>query len=202
MRAAIARASARSSRRWNCTAPSRTPISATWPIFAELRAETYAEHAWPRGLGRLFERNGLVVSLATALSLGFVMILTMLLQGDATLYGTHTGPGAFYAVIPFEVMVTLGGLTFGWAVIAMAMGARSFWRASGGPLAGTAFGAAGCGANPASERWRGWLQRLRRTIRHGAAAFPSGDDVGIPAVFRGHLGRNRHGSRVWLGSAL
>jgi citrate/tricarballylate utilization protein len=102
--------------------------------FAELRAETYAEHAWPRGFGRLFERNGLVVSLATAFSLGFVMILTVLLQDGATLTGTHTGPGAFYAVIPFEVMVTLGGLTFGWALLAMAMGARSFWRASGGGM--------------------------------------------------------------------
>jgi citrate/tricarballylate utilization protein len=73
-----------------------------------------------------------MVSLATALSLAAVMILTMLLRDDATLYGNHTGPGAFYAVIPFEVMVTLGGLTFGWAVIAMTMGARSFWRTSGG----------------------------------------------------------------------
>lgn len=100
--------------------------------FAELRTETYAEHAWPGGLGRLFEKNGLVVSLATALSLAAVMIGAMLLQDDATLYGNHTGPGAFYAVIPFEVMVTLGGLTFGWALVAMAMGAWSFWRTSGG----------------------------------------------------------------------
>ena len=29
-------------------------------------------------------------------------------------------------------MVTLGSLTFGWAMLAMAMGARSFWRESGG----------------------------------------------------------------------
>ena len=117
--------------------------------FAELRAETYAEHAWPRGLGRLFERNGLKVSLATALSLAAVMILTMLLQSEAVLYGAHSGPGAFYAVIPSEVMVTLGGLSFGWAVIAMAMGARSFWRASGGPIGGGPF------------RWTGLRLALR-----------------------------------------
>ncbi len=100
--------------------------------FADLRAETYGEHAWPRGLGRLFEQNGMAVSLATALSLAAVMALTMLLQDQAALTASHTGPGAFYAVIPWEVMVTLGGLSFGWAVIAMAIGARSFWRASGG----------------------------------------------------------------------
>ena len=100
--------------------------------FAELRAETYTEHAWPRGLARLFERNGLKVSLATAFSLAVVMILTMLLADAATLTSTHSGPGAFYAVIPWGVMAALAGLSFGWAVLAMAMGARSFWRASGG----------------------------------------------------------------------
>ncbi len=73
-----------------------------------------------------------MVSLATALSLAAVMGLTMLLRDDAVLYGVHTGPGAFYAVIPWGVLAALAGLTFGWAMIAMAMGARSFWRASGG----------------------------------------------------------------------
>jgi citrate/tricarballylate utilization protein len=112
-------------------------------VFAELRAETYADHAWPKGLGRLFERNGLVVSLATAVSLGAVLVLTMVLRDGATLYGAHAGPGAFYAVIPWGAMVTLGGLSFGWAVVAMAMGARSYWRASGGgPLTMAALRAA------------------------------------------------------------
>jgi len=100
--------------------------------FAELRAESYAAHAWPKGLGRVFERNGLVVSLATALGLALVMLLTAALVDGATLHGTHAGPGAFYAMIPWDVMATLGLLTFGWAVLAISMGARSFWRASGG----------------------------------------------------------------------
>ena len=88
---------------------------------AELRAETYASHAWPRGLGRLFERNGMVVSLATALCLAAVMIRTVLLQDQATLSASHGGPGALYAVIPWGVMAGLGGLTFGWAVLAFAL---------------------------------------------------------------------------------
>ncbi|MDH3665619.1 MAG: tricarballylate utilization 4Fe-4S protein TcuB [Paracoccaceae bacterium] len=100
--------------------------------FAELRAETYEDHAWPAGFGRVFRRNGFWVSMVTALSLGLVMVLTMALQEEATLYGNHRGPGAFYAVIPYGVMVTLGGLTFGWAAVAMALGAWSFWRAAGG----------------------------------------------------------------------
>lgn len=99
---------------------------------AEVRAETYAQHAWPRALGRVFERGGLVVALATALALAGVLLLTMLLQDGAVLYGAHAGPGAFYAVIPHGVMAVLGSLTFGWALLAMALGARSYWRASGG----------------------------------------------------------------------
>ena len=35
---------------------------------AALRAETYARYAWPGSLARLFERNGLAVSLITAVS--------------------------------------------------------------------------------------------------------------------------------------
>ena len=100
--------------------------------FAELRAETYAEHAWPRPLGRLFARNGLWVSLATALALATVMVLSAALVDPAALYGDHTGPGTFYAVIPHAVMAVLGTLTFGWAVLAMGLAGRSFWRASGG----------------------------------------------------------------------
>ena len=46
--------------------------------------------------------------------------------------GVHRGEGAFYAVIPHEVMVALGFLTFGYAILAMAMGGRSYWQASGG----------------------------------------------------------------------
>ena len=37
--------------------------------FAELRTESYAAYAWPRPLAALFQRNGLIVSLATALGI-------------------------------------------------------------------------------------------------------------------------------------
>lgn len=102
--------------------------------FAELRAETYEDYAWPRPLARLFYRNGLVVSLVTAVSLALVMILTMALQESSVLFAPHSGPGAFYAVIPYEVMVTLGSLTFGYAIIALLAGFVRFWTGTGGTL--------------------------------------------------------------------
>ena len=103
--------------------------------FAELRAESSAEFAWPAGTGRLFERTGFWVSMATAVVLAATMIGAMLLIDGATLTGVHRGEGAFYAVIPHNVMVLLGGATFGWAVLAMILGGVRYWRAAGGGTA-------------------------------------------------------------------
>jgi len=101
---------------------------------AELRAESYAAHAWPRPLGRLFERNGLFVAIATGLALAGMLVLSMILAGGAALTTPHAGEGAFYAVIPHATMVWLGGITFGWAVLAMLIGLIRYWRAMGGGL--------------------------------------------------------------------
>ena len=100
--------------------------------FTELRAETYEQHAWPSPLASLFRANGLVVSIATALSIGFVLIAAMALQDWAVLTGIHRGDGAFYAVVPHGAMVAVGGATFVYALFAMLMGAISYWRTSGG----------------------------------------------------------------------
>ncbi|MGF1447446.1 MAG: tricarballylate utilization 4Fe-4S protein TcuB [Pikeienuella sp.] len=101
--------------------------------FAELRTETYADASWPAGAGHLFDRAGLWTALALAAALAAVMIGAALLVDPAAMTGVHRGPGAFYAVIPHEVMVALGGLTFGFAVVAMAFGAVRYWRTHGAP---------------------------------------------------------------------
>lgn len=136
-------------------------------VFAELRVETYAEHAWPRPLAMAFSRNGLWVSLVTALALGLAMILSIWLNAPGVFTGVHRGEGAFYTVVPYGVMVTLGALTFGFALLAMVMGAVRYWRVSGaGPItisdviaalkaAATTrhLGGAGDGCNDVDERF-------------------------------------------------
>lgn len=99
---------------------------------ARVRVDTYAEHAWPRPLGQLFQRNGFVVSMVTALAMAAMMIGSILLIGSETLTDVHRGEGAFYAVIPHETMVLLGGVTFGWGIVAMVLGVVSYWHAAGG----------------------------------------------------------------------
>lgn len=101
-------------------------------IMAEVRQQSYAEYAWPKGMGTLFERSGTVVSLAVAGSIALVMILSMLLISPETFWKARPAvAGSFYAVIPLIVMQVIGTASFGFALVAMFMGAVNFWRDAG-----------------------------------------------------------------------
>ncbi len=112
--------------------------------FARLRAETYREYTWPAPLAALFRHNGVIVSLVIALALACVLLLTTGLQTPSAVFGAHTGTGAFYAVIPLSVMIAVGLATFGYAVLALAIGTARFWRDT----------AAGLKRRPGLATWR------------------------------------------------
>jgi citrate/tricarballylate utilization protein len=50
------------------------------------------------------------------------------------LFGVHTGPGAFYKSMPHKAMVALFGAAFLYAILALVMGVRAFWRDIGEPI--------------------------------------------------------------------
>ena len=102
--------------------------------FATIRQEGYAAYAWPNGAGRLFERNGTLLSLLAAALTALALVLTAAIVDPAVLYAPQAGPGAFYRVIPLWLMNLLAGSTFVFALVALAMGAVRYWR-------GTASGA-------------------------------------------------------------
>ena len=52
---------------------------------AEVRLQTYGDYAWPPALGKLYQRNGLVVSLALAAALAVFLLLALAVNG--TLWG-------------------------------------------------------------------------------------------------------------------
>ena len=56
------------------------------------------------------------------------------LNDRAVLTGVHTGPGAFYALMPHNAMAALFGAAFLYAIVALAMGLRAFWRDIGEPV--------------------------------------------------------------------
>ena len=99
--------------------------------FAEIRQESYAAYAWPAAAGRLFERNGTVVALATALFVTLLLVAVAAIKDPAVLYAPLTGPGAFYRIIPLWLMNLLAGGSFLYALFALVMGGIGYWRATG-----------------------------------------------------------------------
>ena len=92
---------------------------------ARVRVQTYADYAWPPALGRLYQRNGLTLSLALAAGLALFLLLALALNG--TLWGGDLR-GNFYNLFPHNLLVGMFAPVFLWAVLALGMGVRRFWR--------------------------------------------------------------------------
>ena len=99
---------------------------------AELRQETYREASWPRAMEGFFQNNGLIVGLIAALGVAVVLMLTLLLQGRAALFATHTGEGAFYQVIPYAAMVLPFMALAVWVLVGLGKGFARLWQTFGG----------------------------------------------------------------------
>jgi citrate/tricarballylate utilization protein len=100
---------------------------------AVVRAQSYEAYVWPRALAPMFQRNGVAISIVAALSIA-VFILGFAAYANArVLFGAQNGPGAFYRIMPHNTMVVLFGSVFLYALVAIAMAARNFWRDIGAP---------------------------------------------------------------------
>ncbi len=109
-------------------------------ILAQVRKETYRKYAWPGFFGAAFERNSLVVSLATAASLALVFLFTAWYANPERFFSAWSdAQGSFYALLPHGVMVTVFGLVFGLAMLSFAISFTSFWVDTGEPV-GELFG--------------------------------------------------------------
>jgi citrate/tricarballylate utilization protein len=152
-------------------------------IMAKVRIQSYAEHAWPPALGRLYQRNGL--TLALALAAGLALFLLLALAQNGTLW---QGPlaGNFYRVFPHNLMVSLFAPIFGYALLALGMGVRGFWQsvspadrasnASGAALGEAASdtlrlkyldGGHGLGCNEADDAFTLWRRRFHHFTFYG-----------------------------------
>ena len=98
------------------------------------RAESWGAYAWPRAFSGLFARNGLAISLIAALSVAAFIFGFAAVTDRQVLLGIHTGPGAFYALMPHNAIAALFGAALLYAIVAMAMGVRAFWRDIGEPV--------------------------------------------------------------------
>src|SRR5258707_5511151 len=98
------------------------------------RNESYAAYAWPQAFSGAFARNGLVISLIAALSVAAFIFGFAAFTDRQVLLGIHTGPGAFYELMPHNAMAVLFGAAFLYAIVALVMGVRAFWRDIGDPV--------------------------------------------------------------------
>jgi len=99
---------------------------------AEVRAESYEQYAWPPDAARAFEKNGVLIGLAVAVSIALVLILAMAIGAPGMFWTARpVEPGSFYSVIPLWAMQVVGIASFGYALAALWMGARNFWRDAG-----------------------------------------------------------------------
>jgi len=152
-------------------------------IMARVRVQSYADHAWPPALGRLYQRNGL--TLALALAAGLALFLLLALAQNGTLW---QGPlaGNFYRVFPHNLMVSLFAPIFVYALLALGLSVRGFWmsvspadRATDAP--GAALGEAtrdalrlkyldgghGLGCNEADDAFTLWRRRFHHFTFYG-----------------------------------
>jgi citrate/tricarballylate utilization protein len=104
-------------------------------VLGQVRAQSYAAYAWPRALSGLFARNGLWIALISALSVAAFIAGFVLWHDPAALFGVHHGPGVFYRLMPHNTMVAIFGAAFLYAIVAMVMGLRAFWRDIAEPAA-------------------------------------------------------------------
>ncbi|MFG1347995.1 tricarballylate utilization 4Fe-4S protein TcuB [Xanthobacter autotrophicus DSM 431] len=103
---------------------------------AVVRNDSYARYAWPGPLAGLFRRNGVAVAFIAALSVAGFLGGFMALSDPAVMFGRQAGEGAFFRIMPHGAMVALFGAVFLYALLALVMGLRAFWRdmAAGNPL--------------------------------------------------------------------
>jgi citrate/tricarballylate utilization protein len=148
-------------------------------VMAQVRKETYMTYAWPRALGSLYKKNGLALSLATAISISFFLLLSAALNGSLASAPLN---GNFYAVFSHNTLALMFGAVFGFSLLALAIGLMQFWRGitpgniSGGALAEATHdaltlkylgGGHGDGCNNEDDAFSLWRKRFHHFTFYG-----------------------------------
>ncbi len=178
-------------------------------LMEDIRAESYRKYAWPGALARLFERNGLVVSLATAACMVLLLVAMVLAVDTTVLLSAHPdGEGSFYAVIPHRVMAYGFGAVFVVALFALFIGGGAVLARYGRGRARVRESRA---VRPVDERRAatqvpgGRRRRLHLSRRSSVVRAPvvsSRDVLRVHALFRGDLRCDRLSLCSGLAGAL
>ena len=95
---------------------------------AQVRLETYTTYAWPASFGKLYQKNGMALAWALVIGLALFIAIGVLNTGNLfNLFAPSTSAN-FYAVLPHAQLVGLFGVVFLYAILALGIGVRRFWR--------------------------------------------------------------------------
>jgi citrate/tricarballylate utilization protein len=97
-------------------------------VLAQVRNDSYGSYAWPKAFSVVFARNGLAISVITALSLVGFIVGFVAFNDPGAVFGVNREPGAFYRLMPHDAMAALFGAALLYAFVALAMGLMAFWR--------------------------------------------------------------------------
>ena len=95
---------------------------------AEVRGQTYADYAWPPAFGKLYQRNGLTLSLALVAGLFLFLALAVATQGGPGRLWNGNLDSNFYNLFPHNLLVGIFAPVLLFVVFALFMGVRRFWK--------------------------------------------------------------------------
>jgi citrate/tricarballylate utilization protein len=144
-----------------------------------VRVQTYADYAWPPALGALYQRQGLMISLALAAALAFFLVLAVGVNG--TLWNAPLA-GNFYAIFPHNLMVLMFAPIFLFAVLALSLGVSRFWCDVSPATASNALGEAAIEATSAALRLKYLDGANQASAYQPIEGCPNGDDA--PTLWR------------------
>jgi citrate/tricarballylate utilization protein len=148
-------------------------------VMAQVRKETYISFAWPKTLGGLYKKNGLLLSLTAAVAITFFLLLSAALNGSLQSASLN---GNFYAVFSHNTLALLFGAVFSFSLLALTIGLVRFWRGiapgniSGGAVAEATHdlltlkylgGGHGDGCNNEDDAFSLWRKRFHHFTFYG-----------------------------------
>jgi citrate/tricarballylate utilization protein len=104
------------------------PFAVNLPhVLSKARLESYRAWSWPTLLARAFSSWRIGVAIAGSIS-ALVLVLAIILVSPSGLVHVYRGPGAFYQVIPFPVMLITALFVTLYVASICTVGATQFWR--------------------------------------------------------------------------
>ncbi len=95
---------------------------------AEVRQDSWQEHAYPSSVARAFHKSGVAIGLATALAFGLLFWLIKFVA-------TKGGGAGFYTVLSHNMMFAIFAPAFLLPIFSLAISLRNYWQhIGGGPI--------------------------------------------------------------------